>query len=80
MQDKRPYSGAMNTDQLRRKLGERLRAEREQQSISQRSFALMIGISQPYLSAVESGSISIGYDNLCKIADGLGVTVAELVS
>lgn len=40
----------------------------------------MIGISQPYLSAVESGTISIGYDNLCKIADGLGVTVAELVS
>ena len=78
MQDKRPYSGAMNTDQRRRKLGERIRAEREQQSISQRSFALMIGISQPYLSAVESGSISI--DNLCKIADGLGVTVAELVS
>lgn len=76
----RSYSGAMNTDQRRRRLGERIRAEREQQNISQRSFALMIGISQPYLSAVESGTISIGYDNLCKIGDGLGVTVAELVS
>lgn len=69
----------MDIAQRRSRLGERIKAEREQQGISQRSFALMIGISQPYLSAVEAGAISIGYDNLCKIADGLGLSVAELV-
>lgn len=69
----------MNIDKRRRILGATIRKEREQQGISQRSFALMIGVSQPYLSAVERGNKNVGFNNLCKIADGLGVSLTQLI-
>lgn len=47
--------------------------------ISQRSFAQMVGMSQAYLSGVESGQRNIGYANLCKIAEGLDVEPSELL-
>lgn len=70
----------MNIEERRHILGKRIRSVRELQGISQRSFALMTGISQPYLSGVERGEISVGFNNLCKIADGLGVELTDLVS
>lgn len=69
----------MNIEERRHILGKRIKTTREQQGISQRSFALMTGISQPYLSGVERGEISVGFNNLCKIADGLGIEPADLV-
>lgn len=47
--------------------------------ISQRSFAQMVGMSQAYLSGVESGQRNIGYTNLCKIAEGLDVKPSDLL-
>lgn len=38
----------------------------------------MVGVSQAYLSLVESDDKNVGFNNLCKIADGLGVTIGEL--
>ena len=69
----------MDIQERRRQLGRNIRSAREARGISQRSFAQMVGMSQPYLSAVESGEKNIGYANLCKIADGLGITVGQLV-
>ncbi|WP_239443017.1 helix-turn-helix domain-containing protein [Gordonibacter sp. An230] len=60
------------------KLGQRIRNEREAQDISLRRFALMIGVGHTYLVDVENGRRNIGIENLCKIADGLGVKVSEL--
>ena len=60
------------------KLGQRIRSEREAQDISLRRFALMIGVGHTYLVDVENGRRNIGIENLCKIADGLGVKVSEL--
>lgn len=68
----------MNMQERRRQLGRNIRRAREARGISQRSFAQMVGMSQPYLSAVESGEKNIGYANLCKIADGLGIRVGQL--
>lgn len=59
-------------------LGKRIRNIRESQGISQRRFALMIGLGQTYLSDVENGQRNIGFENLCKIADGLDVTIGDL--
>ena len=39
----------------------------------------MIGVGQTYLSDIENGRRNIGFENLCKIADGLGIEVFELV-
>ena len=69
----------MNMQERRHQLGCNIREARKARGISQRSFAQMVGISQPYLSAVESGEKNIGYNNLCKIADGLDLSVSQLV-
>lgn len=70
----------MDMQKRRRQLGRNIRKAREALNISQRSFAQMVGMSQPYLSAVENGEKNIGYSNLCKIADGLGISVSQLVN
>ena len=57
-------------------LGKRIRQAREAQGLSQRRFALMVGLGQAYLSDVEC---NIGFENLCKIADGLGIKLSELI-
>lgn len=59
-------------------LGKRIRETRELQGISQRKFALMVGLGQTYLSDVENARRNIGFENLCKIADGLGVSIGYL--
>ena len=61
-------------------LGRNIRAEREYQGMSQRKFALMVGLGQTYLSDVENGQRNIGFENLCKIADGLGVSIGALTN
>lgn len=60
-------------------LGANIRAKREEQGISQRKFALMVGTNQTYLWEVETGRVSVGFTLLCKIADGLNVKVGELI-
>lgn len=68
----------MDISERKMKLGQRIRSEREAQDISLRRFALMIGVGHTYLVDVENGRRNIGIENLCKIADGLGVKVSEL--
>ncbi|WP_304596679.1 helix-turn-helix domain-containing protein [Adlercreutzia caecimuris] len=68
----------MSTDERKKKLGKRIRQEREAQGISLRRFATMIGLGHSYLVDVENGRRNIGFDNLCKIADGLGVSIGTL--
>lgn len=67
-------------DSITRKkaLGQQIRHQRELQGISLRKFGAMIGLGHTYLVDVEAGRRNIGFDNLCKIADGLGVTIGQL--
>ncbi len=69
----------MDINDRKKALGQRIRTLREGQGVSQRRLALMIGLGQTYLSDVENGRRNIGFENLCKIADGLGVEVGELL-
>lgn len=69
----------MDISERKMKLGQRIRSEREAQDISLRRFALMIGVGHTYLVDVENGRRNIGIENLCKIADGLGIRVSDLM-
>lgn len=69
----------MNEMDRKAQLGANIRARREDQGLSQRKFALMIGTNQTYLWEIETGRVSVGFALLCKIADGLDVKVRDLI-
>ena len=60
--------------------GKACREYREKKNISQEKFALLIGLDRTYYSSVESGKRNISIQNIEKIADGLGVSLAELMN
>ena len=47
--------------------------------MTQRTFANVVGLGQSYISEIERGESSIGINNLCKVADVLGVKVSDLI-
>ena len=63
----------------REKLGANIREMREEQNISLRKFALMVGLSKDYMVAVEHGRKSPTFDTIMKIAGGLGVPPSALM-
>ena len=67
----------MDSSERKRLLGAAIRRERERQGLSQRK--LMAGSNQTHIWHIEDGSVSIGLDLLCRIADSLGVKVADLI-
>lgn len=69
----------MNTDERRIRLGERIKALREQQGLSQRKLALMIGSNQTHIWQIENGTVNVGLDILCRLADALEVNVRDLI-
>ena len=69
----------MNIEQKRQALGKRIRAVREEQGLSQSQLALMIGSSKSHIWRIEKGSVGVGLDDLCRIADALDTKVSELM-
>lgn len=69
----------MDTTEARRaQLGQTIRRLRAEAGITQRALALMTGMSQTYIWMVEDGSANATVGVLCRIADALGVRVADL--
>ncbi len=62
-----------------RELGERVRAQREAQGLSQEKLAHRCNVHWTFLGQVERGQRNIRLHNLLKIADGLGVDPGELI-
>ena len=60
-------------------MGERVKALREQQGLSQRKLALMIGSNQTHIWQIENGTVNVGLDILCRLADALEVNVRDLI-
>lgn len=63
-----------------RKFGTAVRKLRQAQGMSQEAFALASGIDRSYFGAIERGENSVALLNLVKIADALGMSVAELMA
>ena len=63
---------------LMQEIGARSKMLRETSNLSQRRFAMMIGMNRTYLSGVENGLRNISITNLQKIANGLGVSLEDL--
>lgn len=59
--------------------GEMLRTVRELQELSQAELAAASGVSQPAISAVESGTTPLGLERARKLADALSVHPAVLL-
>ena len=59
-------------------LGVRLRRLRKQKGWTLAQVASNSGLAISTLSKVENGQISLTYDNLLKLAEGLGVNISEL--
>ena len=60
-------------------VGTRIANVRESQGLSQRRFSLMIELDRVTLSRIESGIGNPTIETLHRIADGLGVDIAEFV-
>lgn len=61
-------------------MGARIKTLREQQGLSQRKLALMIGSNQTHIWQIENGTVNVGLDLLCRLADALEVNVRDLIN
>ena len=68
----------MNADEKRLALGAAIRQRRESQGLSQARLALMVGSSKSHIWRIESGRVSVGVDDLGRIADALDTSVGSL--
>ena len=60
------------------KIGVRVQELRKQQGLSKTEFALMVGISRPYLSQIENGSANVTIKMLERVASALDVPMVVL--
>ena len=68
----------MDTRKDRPRFGQRVRECREEQSLSQRKLALMIGMDNTYLGRIEAGRCNLSIDTMSRIASALDVEIREL--
>ena len=63
-----------------KKLGKRIREERQRLSLTQAQLAEAIDISDTYMGAIERGERSLTLDTLVRLVTRLGVTVDYMLS
>ncbi len=68
----------MNAEEKRVALGNAVRARREEQGLSQARLALMVGSSKSHIWRIETGRVSVGMDDLARIAEALDTPVSSL--
>ncbi len=64
---------------LRQTFGKNVRALREEMSLSQGRFSMMVGISRPLLNRIEQGNQNVTLDTLDRIAKGLNIEAWKLL-
>lgn len=67
-------------DSLLLKIGKKLRNIRKLKGLTQEQLAERCGLSYKYLGEIERGEKNFGIQNLFKIADGLSISVADIVN
>ncbi|KUF18483.1 helix-turn-helix domain-containing protein [Streptomyces silvensis] len=63
----------------RRVVGERIRAARRHANLTQEAVALTTGLDRPSVVRIEQGQQAPTLDTLFRIADAIGVPLADLV-
>lgn len=63
---------------LLRALGQRVRELRQAQGFSQEAFADKCGVHRTFMGTVERGESNLSFQNIAKVAETLGVTLATL--
>lgn len=69
----------MKKEELLKDLGERIRTVRKDKGITQLQLAHSIGKDQQSIQRLEAGNINPSYIYLQEIADGLSITLLELL-
>jgi transcriptional regulator with XRE-family HTH domain len=64
--------------EVKRRLGARLRQLRKARKLSQEAVALASDLDRSYLGRIERGEINVSLVNIHRIAEALGVGVGEL--
>jgi transcriptional regulator with XRE-family HTH domain len=78
----RPSPGGANvgSSPRQRELGKRIRSGRLALGLSQEKFAAVAQVDRSYVGQLETGLRNPNLDTLCRLARGLGIDVADLVS
>lgn len=66
--------------EIQKSFGLKIQALRREAGYSQEKFSLLIDMDRTYYASVEKGRRNISLVNIKKIADGFGITLAELFS
>lgn len=64
---------------IKEKFGARLKELRMARNLSQEKFALLINMDRTYLASIESGKRNVSLQNIDKIANGLEISLEELL-
>lgn len=64
---------------IQESFGKRVQQLRKETGMSQEKFALEIGMDRTYLASVEAGRRNVSLNNIQKIAQGFGLSVAALL-
>ncbi|WP_149087300.1 helix-turn-helix domain-containing protein [Pseudomonas prosekii] len=64
---------------LRKSFGQRIRELRSSQGFSQEAFADRCGFVRTYMSRIETGTANPSLDAAKVLADGLGISLSELL-
>ena len=67
------------TKMTRKAIGARIRFLREQNGLTQVTFANMVNVERAYLSKIESGERNPSIDMLERIAGGLDMSLSEFL-
>ena len=70
----------MDAREKRAAMGVAIRRRREEQGLSQQRLALMMGSSKSHIWRIETGRVSVGIDDLIRIADTLDARVGDFIS
>jgi transcriptional regulator with XRE-family HTH domain len=61
------------------KVGRRIQKLRKSKGFSQESFALEIELDRTYIGGIERGERNVAILNLKRIANGLGISISDLL-
>jgi DNA-binding XRE family transcriptional regulator len=67
-------------DELQKALGQRVRQLRLRKGYSQEAFADHCGVHRTFMGTIERGETNLSFQNLARIAAGLGITLSKLFS